>query len=146
MITGRTCDVRLFERTHPDSAWVTVNRLVTARLDGSGGYDLQLGLRFRQRPYTLTVTYTGPAKVIRDAVTPYAANVTDRSLTVRWYSFPDSVLTIPVRFASARPDSVTETVEAVFVQPIVPMTAEKPHASVVTRSTVRRTELLHSPF
>ncbi len=143
-ITDRSHVVKLAERTIPDSSWLEVNRLVTARLDG--GYELSLRLRMKHRPYTLSVSYAGPKAVVNDASAPFATSTSERQFAMRWTAFPDAEMTIPIRFATQRPDSLTETIEAVFVQPIVPVAFTKDLTTTIYRTTVRRSDTLRAPF
>ena len=145
LITGRTTDALLLQRSGADSGWITVQRTLTPRQDATGGADLRVSLGFRERPYTLSVTYAGPERALRNAATTFSATTTDRSLSLKWYSFPDSEMTLPVHFAAA-PDSVIETIEATFVQPAVRVAVDRPLTNVITRTVVRRTETLHAPF
>jgi hypothetical protein len=146
VFSGRTRSAEIFNTTLTDSTWLNVRRIVTARLDASGGYDLTLYLQMKHRPMQISVTYAGPRGTMKDAATTFAAATGERSLTLRWYSFPDSELTIPIRFATQRPDSVIETIEATFIEPAIPVTIQKDFSTYFNRTTVRRTDTLRAPF
>jgi hypothetical protein len=146
VLEGRTRSAELFNLTSPDSSWMKVSRVVTARLDASGGYDLILRLRMKHRPLQLTVSYSGPRNIMKDAGTIFASTNGERSLSIRWYSFPESELTIPIRFATQRPDSIVESIEATFVEPAIPVEVTKDFSTFYTRTTVRQTDTLFAPF
>jgi hypothetical protein len=141
LITGRATDVPLIDRLVTDTNWISVNRSVVPRPDASGGADMNVSLRLRERPYTLSIVYTGPERALRNATSTYAVNSAERMLSMRWYSFPDSDITVPIHFGVI-PDSVIETIEAVFVRPAVPVTVERAMTNVQVRTTVRRTEVV----
>ncbi|MCU0411214.1 MAG: hypothetical protein MUF82_01595, partial [Bacteroidetes bacterium] len=103
-------------------------------------------LRMKHRPYTLSVSYAGPKAVVNDASAPFATSTNERQFAMRWTAFPDAEMTIPIRFATQRPDSLTETIEAVFVQPIVPVAFTKDLTTTIYRTTVRRSDTLRAPF
>ncbi|MBM4159736.1 MAG: Zn-dependent exopeptidase M28 [Ignavibacteria bacterium] len=128
----------------PAEKWVRTERdVATTRTDSGTTFRLLLKLHTRYRPYTLRVTYAGGEHELRDILTPLTSATLERSLTLLWYSFPDTMLLIPVQFTVVGADSIIERVDATLAEPAVPMEiSTKEDANVSYRSILsRRTAL-----
>jgi len=134
-IAARVNQVSLqdFSVTEP---WVTVSRSVQSQIqDSVMTVDLRIRLTTRHRPYSLRLTYTSPKGFFLNAASPLVFSRTSRSLSFRWYSFPDSSIEIPVRLSLLATDSLQEAVEATFVQPVGNIRAQLSRSTVIYRST-----------
>ncbi|HEY4613524.1 MAG TPA: hypothetical protein VII11_11130, partial [Bacteroidota bacterium] len=138
-ISERTSRVKLGEVPLSGEPWISVERTVeTTPSDTATKVDMTLTIHTRTRPFTLTVTYSSPRHELLTPQSPLAFSSTERTMTFLWYSFPDTVLTLPVQLAIAQGDSLLETVEAIFMEQYVPVNAQKDHASVTFRTVVRQ--------
>jgi hypothetical protein len=72
------------------------------------------------------------------------ANITNHSLSMKWESFPDTVMMIPIHFRVVKSDSVTETVEAVFTEMIEPVRIEKELTNFVPQTIIHRSEVIRA--
>ena len=143
LVDSRALEVPLFDRATADSSWIAVSRSTTPVVkDSTKRVDILLSLRLKFRPYTLTVSYSGAHHSVENISSMYAASTSSRTASFSWYSFPDSILTIPLRLTIHDDDTLSEIIEATFVQSAVSVHAYKPQANVVTRTVVRRTEKL----
>ncbi len=146
VITSRTQEVPLFDRSGADSSWIMSQRTVSSTgTDSIRRYEIVLNLTMKARPYTLAVTYSSDRHSLDSVDCPLATTQTSRSVTARWYSFPDSMLSIPIAFTVHGRDTVTESIEATFVQQAVPVRVSKEHANVMSRTVVRRSTVIAAP-
>ena len=95
-------------------------------------YDIELTLRTKERPYTVVVSYSGSKEknvegfdtpwMFRDVPdVPSMFKRADNTKRINWYSFPDTVITIPVKFQTISNDSVKEKIEVTFDTLAYPM-------------------------
>ncbi len=146
MITTRAREVPLFDRASVDSSWIIAQRTVTLTgADSMQRYGIVLNLAMKARPYTLAVTYSAGRRSLDSVSSLLATTQTSRSVTVRWYSFPDSVLTLPIAFTVHGPDTLMESIEATFVQQAVPVRATRESANVSSRTIVRKSTAVARP-
>jgi len=93
----------------------TVDSLLSTE-HGSGGEELSRILRFDlpQRPYALSVRYECDSSF--SLVSPWESNSKPdgRSVTLKWYSFPDSNLVVPVTFTSIPGQKVFQEIEIAY--------------------------------
>ncbi|MBI2618618.1 MAG: M28 family peptidase, partial [Ignavibacteriales bacterium] len=107
LITDRSHRVRLPGAELSDGhSWLDVERTVETVRDSNTTFSILLKIRLVQRPYTLAVTYRGGKDTPQDVSTPFAWSPGPSSISLRWYSFPDSVLTVPIQLTVLGTDSV----------------------------------------
>lgn len=138
-IQGRVTSVNLGTLDPAEHDWIRVERTVETKKDSATRFTIGLRVHARMRPYHLTVGYSGGSARISDVVTPLLASQTPTSVTVRWYSFPDTMLYLPVSFTLSGADSVREYIEATFVEQAVPVAVWKESASLHTRTVLEKT-------
>lgn len=141
VLTNRSGFIHLTPSQKPDQ-WIKVRRKVETTSDSFTTYKLLLSISTRYRPYTLGLTYSAGKQSIENVSTPYASWPGPHSLTLRWYSFPDTSLTIPLTFTVTGTDSIRETIEATFVEPMIPIEVSKESASVRGRTLLRTVSVL----
>ncbi len=119
-----------------DTTWLTVERQEQKHQlnDTTTNYNVELTLRAVTRPYTVTVTYY----LGKDKMTSFDTHWKFRNdnglQTISWYSFPDSILKIPVEFQITGSDSVRESIEVTFATLADPMTVERELTYVIPRT------------
>ncbi len=146
LVNTNVTDVRLQERTNVAQDWLHVEREVSpSKHDSVSQIDFALQLRTKFRPYQLDVTYSIAKGSLITAASPFAVRQKERSATMRWYSFPDTALFVPIRLEVAGADSVTETVEATFVEQFTEVRVSKPNATPQYRTIIRETRSLGLP-
>jgi len=136
-LTSQFTDNRLLT---PQEAWISAERGVEATAADSGTtFTMLIKLHAKYRPYTLRLTYSVGKHHIRDVATPLASSSSDNSLTIQWYSFPDTLLLIPLQFTVIGTDSVIERIEATFVEEPTHVKFENENgAYVVRRATISK--------
>jgi hypothetical protein len=87
-------------------------------------YDIELKLKSAQRPYTVTVSYTGKND-IEGFDTPWLFRTVRDEKRITWYSFPDTSITVPVKFSIPFGDSVKEKIEVTYDTLAYPMMLEQ---------------------
>ncbi len=124
-----------------NEAWLNVDHEVEVSGDSVKQFQIYTRIRMRHRPYHLVVTYSSGNGKMLDFAAPYESSPSNRdstessvsgsaefaedsdaplvevSATLRWYSFPDTVINVAVSFKVSGADSVAQGIEAVFVQP-----------------------------
>jgi hypothetical protein len=144
-ISGRTTEVLFKDIPAPSDPWLTATRTFeSSKTDSVITVSLSLRLQTRFRPFTLRVSYTSKQRLVHP-VSPLAFSETEKTITFRWYSFPDTSLTIPLQFRLAGADSIKESIEAVFVEPLIRVTVQKNGASTQIRSVIRKSGTITVP-
>jgi hypothetical protein len=145
-LASRTCEVTLDTVSlDPAQGWVTVQHALNVDKDSVTRLRLNAGIHSKYRPYSLFVTYSTGKGRFRDISTGLPAEITGRSVSYFWYSFPDTLIDVPLTCTLSGVDSLTETVEATFTQQVVPLKLQKEHSTTISRTIVRRTTVLHGP-
>jgi hypothetical protein len=90
----------------------------------------------------LTLSYLGGKNKLEDVSTPFASNITEHNISLRWQSFPDTSLLIPIHFRVVGADSVTESIEAKFVEVIESIQIEKEFSNIISQTTMRQKEVI----
>ena len=109
-----------------DTTWLQVQRTEMKRTSGdTTTYDLNLSLHTRIRPYTVTVTYSSGAKEVRDFHTQWKYRERDSENQIEFYSFPDTMILIPVTFTVVGKDSVKEKIDVTFSTLEYPVDGER---------------------
>ena len=141
-LSGWSREVKLKD-LGPQPPWVTIERsIMTAQADSGVRYTLLVTLNLKHRPYELHVTYSTPKGTLSSGWSHLAWSATSHALGMQWYSFPDTSLVIPVSFVVTGTDSITELVEATFVEPLTPVKLEREFVNPVYRSVVRSSAVL----
>jgi hypothetical protein len=112
-----------------------VNRRIDNLLSGDTVHRMvDLTLVMARRPYTVTITYSTRNDGVPEVMTPWYTRVDKGARTIQWYSFPDSILKIPISFTTAGGDSVRERIEVTFDRLAQPMTVEREMTYVIPRT------------
>lgn len=126
----------------PTDPWVLISRTVrTTQKDSMVAVEMFLRVDMKHRPFKLKISYSSNRGRLINATSPFAAGTTDRSMSLQWFSFPDTSLSIPISFSMAASDSlsVREHIEAAFIEETQPITVEtKLPSSIIHRSTFVR--------
>ena len=72
----------------------------------------------------------------------YIINKSDNSVSLRWNYLQDTTLTIPIRFKVINADSVTETIDARFIELIHPVRIEKEMTNIIPQTILRQSEVI----
>lgn len=137
LITAKTASITLRDRPALDTSIVSLEHREQKTLEGdTASFDIELRISSRERPYTVTVRYSGGKEGPLGFVTPLKyRHRADQSITVDWYSYPDTILTLPVKFRIADTGSVRETVSVVFSRAVEPVGVEREATYVIPRTT-----------
>jgi len=141
-IASRNRDIMLKNFSFGQIPWMKVERIKTTSADSNTTFDMMVTLHFKYRPQSFSLTYSGGKKKLRYASSLYALNTTEQTVSLRWQSFPDTLLQIPIHFQVIKGDSLTETIEAKFLEMAEPVRIEKELANIIPRTTMKRTEIL----
>lgn len=142
IITSSRRDILLKTFPFDCNSWIKVERTKTITADSNTTFDMMVKLHFKYRPLNFTLTYSGGNKKLENASSDYAINTTEYNISLRWQSFPDTLQQIPIHFTVVKGDSVTETIEAKFLEMVEPVRIEKEFANIVSRTTMKRTEVI----
>jgi hypothetical protein len=138
-------NVLLKEFTYHQAPWIQIERTVLkTSVDSSITYDILATLHFKYRPRNFTLSYSTKKSKIEDVAGEFITNTTAHSVSLQWKSFPDTVMMIPIHFKTAKADSVTETIEAKFIEMMEPVRIEKEITNINPQTTLRRTETIHA--
>jgi hypothetical protein len=135
-------ELLLKEFTYDRTPWINEDRTITTFSDLGTTYDLLVKLHFKYRPQKFTLSFSTEKNKIEDVSGLFITGTTDHSVSMRWESFPDTSLLIPIHFRVAKTDSVTETIEAKFIEMIEPVRIEKEFTNIISRTTLRKTEII----
>jgi hypothetical protein len=122
--------------------WIQIERTVTTLKDSNTTFDLLVKLHLKYQPRSLTLSYLGGKNKLEDVSTPFASNITEHNISLRWQSFPDTSLLIPIHFRVVGADSVTESIEAKFVEVIESIQIEKEFSNIISQTTMRQKEVI----
>jgi len=117
VISARTASLDLRPSALFDTTWVRIGRVdsVEHPTDSLTEHRIKLTLAMTRRPFTVAVTYSRGGKVVPGFDTPlmFHSSRTGEAI-IEWYSFPDTVLHVPVEFSVPAGDSVKEAIEVTF--------------------------------
>lgn len=117
------------------SSWVHIEREERQRKrDDTTDFNITLTLSSLRRPYTVSVTYSSGAKEFRGFSSTKMFTTSRNSRTIKWYSFPDSVLILSVQFETIGNDSVKERFEIVYNTLMYPMRFERENTNFILRT------------
>jgi hypothetical protein len=91
----------------------------------------------------LKVNYAGKKEKIENQSSSFVSYSIRGKAYISWYSFPETPLIMPISFTTAEADTITETVEAVFVGPLQDVKVIKENSNVIYRTALTRSEVLH---
>lgn len=118
------------------NGWSNVEHSVQQTVDSVRHVRLFTGLTFKARPYRVRLSYSARSP-LKDPSSPLAFTSAEKKLTFTFYSFPDSVLAIPVSFSVSADDSViTEYVDVEFTRTAVPVRASAELTSFEYRTII----------
>lgn len=143
VIADRALSLKLKDIDIPSEPWVSVERTIeSSTKDTTASFNILVKLRTRFRPLSLNLTFSAGHHDIVDITTPLAYSSIGKSVSLRWYSFPDTSLLIPIHFTVIGADSVTESIEATFVEELEPIAVEKEMAAVIRRTKLTQSAIL----
>ncbi|MBI3788309.1 MAG: M28 family peptidase, partial [Ignavibacteriales bacterium] len=143
VISDHALSMKLKDIAAPPEPWVSVERTIeSSRKDTSTSFNMLVTLRTRFRPLALNIIFSSGNHELVNIETPLAYSSTSKSVSFYWYSFPDTSLFIPIRFTVIGADSVTESLEATFIEELEPITVEKEMANVIRRTRVSQSTVL----
>jgi hypothetical protein len=124
---------------------VRVQHALNVDRDSVTRLSLNATIHSEYRPYSLFITYSAGKGKLRDVSTTLPAEITSRSVSYSWYSFPDTTIDVPLTCTLSGAESLTETIEATFTEQLVPLRLQKEHTTTISRTIVRKTTVVHSP-
>jgi hypothetical protein len=131
--------------TYNQTPWIHSERTIQTSGDSSITYDILATLHFKYRPWNFKISYSTQKDRTEDAVGKFPADTaTHHIFSLRWKSFSDTVLVIPIHFRVSKTDSVIETIEAKFIEMIIPVHIEKEMTNINPQTILRRTETIHA--
>jgi hypothetical protein len=141
-LSGWDREIFLDEFKIDSEPWIHIERAMTTSSDSGTTFDFLTKVRFKYRPEKFSLSYSSAKKKIADVYSIFAHSQTESSVSLDWESFPDTSLVIPIHFKVINSDSVTETIDARFIEMVEPIRIEKEFINIVPRSNIKRTELL----
>jgi hypothetical protein len=149
-IAGKDTNISTWDRelilkefTYDRTPWINVERTITTFIDSSTTYDLLVKLHFKYRPEDLIISYSAGGKNLYDIAGEFISSRTEHSVSMRWKSLPDTVMMIPIHFRVDKADSVTENIEAKFLEMVEPVQIKKELCNISTQTTLHRMEVIH---
>ncbi len=126
IFTDRSTTARITPHTPPDTTWLTVQRMESRKASGdTTHFEVKLALRTTIRPYTVSATYSSGKKEPLNFSTPWKYRTLTTNNIIDWYSFPESPITVPLKFDVVGKDSVEEKIEVTFDTLAYPMVGER---------------------
>ena len=136
LIGNRTTAVKLPDATGYDSSWIMVERVIKKEISNDTiRYVVDISIKTKQRPYTYTITYQPSGKAFQSFESPLYSTIKNDVIKFSWYSYPDSILPVPIRFTITGNDTVKETITVVFDALIVPIYATGDAINIIPRTT-----------
>ncbi len=128
----------------PPRKWFRVHSVdsLLATGNGIGGEDLSRVLRFDlpQRPYTLSVRYDCDSSF--SLFSPWESKSEGRSVSLKWYSFPDSNLVLPMTFTSASRQQIIQEIEITYNFILSHIYSTSPFTTTTHRMKIRSRDTL----
>ncbi|HEV8538759.1 MAG TPA: M28 family peptidase [Bacteroidota bacterium] len=135
LIDARVTSAVIAPRESFDTTWVRVQRSEEKSQSGdTTTFNLELLLSTRYRPYTVSVNYYAGKDKLKSFDTKWQFRNDWGLRSIEFYSFPDSILKIPVKFQITGDDSVKERIEVTFDRLAYPMTVERELTYVIPRT------------
>jgi hypothetical protein len=143
LITSLSHRVNLKEISGKYTDWLKASRTVVVTQDSVQHWSVVLTISTKHRPYKLKVNYAGKKEKIENQSSSFVSYSVRGKAYISWYSFPETPLIMPISFTTAEADTITETVEAVFVGPLQDVKVIKENSNVIYRTALTRSEVLH---
>lgn len=137
-------EILLNEFTYDQPSWITVDRTINSVSDSNTTYDMLVKVRCKNRPEKFSLTYSSDNS-LKEVSGPFVTDMTKHTVEMRWASFPDTTLMIPIHFKTTKGSPVTETIEAKFIELIEPVRIEKEGTNIIPHSTIQQTEIIRIP-
>jgi aminopeptidase YwaD len=135
-------DAVIKKNKYENVTWINLNRTVSTSGDSSTIFDISLKPRFKHPPQSFIITYSSSKKDLEVITGKYITRNTGGSISFKWNSAPDTTLMIPVRFRTTKDDTLTEIIEARFIELIEPIRIEKGTDNIFPQTILRRTEVI----
>lgn len=148
ILTGHITEAKIPLRGNDDydlrglSSHLIINRDIRTSSGETTAYDIEYDFNCSQRPYTLSISYSSSGKEFIDFSTPWLFTTDGKRKVMRWYSFPEQILSIPVRFEVASGDSVTERMEIVFDDIMYDWKFERPMTNFIKRTRFETSRII----
>ncbi|RPI05746.1 MAG: Zn-dependent exopeptidase M28 [Ignavibacteriae bacterium] len=137
-------ELLLKEFTFDRTPWIHIERTSIVTSDSNTTFDILAKIHFKYRPLSFTLTYSAGRNRIDSVSSTNSFTSSDHSCSLRWQYFPDTSIMVPIHFRVEKADSVTETIEAKFIELIEPVRIERNLTNIIPRSTIRRDEVLRA--
>jgi hypothetical protein len=134
----------LKEFTYDHTPWINVERTITTSTDSGTTYDLLVKLHFKYRPEDLKISYSAGKNLLYDIASEFTTSRTEHSVSMHWKYLSDTVMIIPIHFKVDNADSITENIEAKFLEMVEPVQIKKEFCNISTQTTLHRTEVIHA--
>ncbi|MEW6510348.1 MAG: M28 family metallopeptidase [Bacteroidota bacterium] len=144
MVTGRVTRMTLDEGPASVVPWLSVHDTTTA--EGSGNdsvrtLERRLTLRSHIRPFVVSVTYRSDEPFTIASSWAIGGRrrrerESDRVKTLSWYSFPDTVLEIPVTLTVSDSQRIRESIEVTYDTLAYPVRAQRDLTYFIRRTVV----------
>jgi hypothetical protein len=135
-------EILLKEFSYDRIPWVQTERSKTVSGDSSTTFDIILNIHFKYRPKGFTISYSAGKNKLSDIAGEYISSSNDHSVTMRWSAFADTAIVVPIHFRVDKADSVTETIDAKFIEMIEPVQIKKALSNIIPQTTFRKTEII----
>jgi len=121
-----------------EAPWLTVSREIqTTRTDSGTDYNVVIDIATTGRPYTVNVMYQSSPGVPPPVSTSLRSRTRGDATAISWYSFPDTLLRVPVSFTVLDGDTMRETIEATFDTLFPSIEVQYRQANIFRRMTWR---------
>ncbi len=125
VLDGKSTSTKITPSSSFDTTWLAVERKENHHSsDSVTTFDIELKLASVRRPYMVMVSYTDGKNITRFE-TPWLFRTVEDAKRITWYSFPDTSITIPVKFQIPSGDSVKEKIEVTYDTLAYPMSLEQ---------------------
>lgn len=106
----------VIHRPLPLTRWVDVSHQIETTGDSLRHMSVRSTLRFSRQPLLVVIRYATAHGSLSNFFSSHEASVSARSATIRWYSFPDTVLRVVDGFNVSSQDTVFQSVEVIFAE------------------------------
>ncbi|MBN1397512.1 MAG: M28 family peptidase [Bacteroidetes bacterium] len=142
VITTRERDIVFGEFSYEGTPWIQLNRKVTAGGDSSTVFDISLKPRFTNTPSSFTITYSSSVNKMEEISGNYITNKSYNAVSLKWNYPQDTTLTVLIHFKVINADSVTESIDARFIELIHPVRIEKEMTNINSQTIIRQSEII----
>ncbi|MBS4028546.1 MAG: Zn-dependent exopeptidase M28 [Ignavibacteriales bacterium] len=125
--------------------WVTIERTkVINKIGDTTNFLLSLHISSLKKPYVVEIGFDAGGKEFLNVETPYHHTTSKKGLSISFFSFPDSQLTIPLAFQIIGQDSVEESSMITFSELPLPLRARREKTFFIPRAYFSET-VKHRP-